>query len=242
MMMAGAMGSDPLLGPIPPLGAPPTTVAGAVDGQGVATAGDAAAAQRGAAPGNQQQLLDLIGCAIGLARVNRMAHWAIGRHFWLHCTFPAPNHPSLCHPSPARRIDSGVVDPGTKVALQSTVLSSAAPAGGNASAVAAAAALPLPLPIPGGGMVVVQQVQPAPVLQQQGAAVAASGAALPIASPSELKVSRRSSSVWVCTDQLMASGGEEMASSECLCTDQRMALGGERMAPSGGFFKRQPPV
>ena len=63
MMMAGAMGSDPLLGPIPPLGAPPTTVAGAVDGQGVATAGDAAAAQRGAAPGNQQQLLDLIGCA-----------------------------------------------------------------------------------------------------------------------------------------------------------------------------------
>ena len=129
--------------------------------------------------------------------------------------------PSLCHPSPARRIDSGVVDPGTKVALQSTVLSSAAPAGGNASAVAAAAALPLPLPIPGGGMVVVQQVQPAPVLQQQGAAVAASAAALPIASPAELKVSRR-------------------ASSECLCTDQRMALVEERMAPCGGFFERQP--
>ena len=87
-------------------------------------------------------------------------------------------------------MDSGVVQPSTKVALQATVLSSAAPAGGDPSAVAAPAALPLPLPIPGGGMVVVQQVQPAPLVQQQGAAVAASAAALPIASPAELKVGR----------------------------------------------------
>ncbi len=82
------------------------------------------------------------------------------------------------------------MQPNTKVALQATVLSSAAPAGGDPSVAAAPVALPLPLPIPGGGMVVVQQVQPAPVLQQQGAAVAASAAALPIASPSELKVGR----------------------------------------------------
>lgn len=64
LLMAGAMGSDPLLGPIPPLGAPPTTVPQAVDGQGATASGDAAAAQRGAAPGNQQQLLDLIRCVL----------------------------------------------------------------------------------------------------------------------------------------------------------------------------------
>lgn len=87
-------------------------------------------------------------------------------------------------------MDSGAVQTGTKVALQATVLSSAAPAGSDPSAVAAPAALPLPLPMPGGGMVVVQQVQPAPLVQQQGAAVAASAAALPIASPAELKVGK----------------------------------------------------
>lgn len=85
-------------------------------------------------------------------------------------------------------MDSGAVQTGTKVALQATVLSSAAPAGSDPGAVAAPAALPLPMP--GGGMVVVQQVQPAPLVQQQGAAVAASAAALPIASPAELKVGR----------------------------------------------------
>lgn len=66
LLMAGAMGSDPLLGPIPPLGAPPTTVPAAVDGQGAVGGSDAAASQRGAAAGNQQQLLDLIRWEQGL--------------------------------------------------------------------------------------------------------------------------------------------------------------------------------
>lgn len=182
----GNIGSNPLLGPLPSLAglpsaqAPPLPVA------------KAAATQQDGSD-DQQQLLELIRCALGCS--GRPVLPAAGLCDNCHASRPPTPNPLLCS-----RIDSGAVQQGTKSALKAAVLGGPAAAGAasdaaetsrpTARAAAPAGQLPIPLPL----ALPVTMPQLAAASPAPGVAVGAppfrlpSLGSLPVPSPSELKV------------------------------------------------------